>query len=760
MRRAVISTLGLMLVLALAASPPTAAEDWPNWRGPARNGTSAETGLISSWSVEGENLIWRQDFTGRSTPVVFDGRVCASGRVGEGITRQELVACFDAETGEKLWEYRFNVYHTSVPWNRVGWGSVTGDPETGYIYHQGVAGWFHCFDSATGEIVWKRPFIEEFGFMEGYGGRTQTALVDEDRLIITFSNTSWGPEGRPLHRIRAFDKRTGEQLWVSQPATSQADKNTQSTPNVMVVDGQRLVVAGNGGGGIYGVQARTGKPVWGFQLSKRGINVSVVTDGDRVYGAHSEENIDEGNMGRVVAIDATGSGDVTQSHEAWRLPIGSGFPSPALHDGILYVADNSANLHAIDAESGEHLWEVNYGRVGKASPVVADGKIYITEVNGRVVIIEPGETGGKILDSELIRTPDGRDAEIYGSVAIAYGRIYFATEEGIYCLGDKDRSFEVAASEPGVLPKEGKPGVNPAHLQIVPADVHLRPGASQQFSVRAYDAKGRRLSRQPEVKWDLDGLKGEISKDGLLTVSSESGSLTGRVTARMTVSTRDSASQLTTGATTSAGDRRDESTILGGARVRVARHLPISEDFEGVEVGARPGYQMAYGARFAVADLDGNKVMAKGPSPVKIHRHITFLGHPEDADYTIQGDVMATKEGRKVGDVGLINSGYTMELLGAYQTLQVRSWQSELRMMQQIDFPFEYGTWYSMKLTVGEQDGKGLIRGKVWPKGEDEPEAWTITVEDPLPIRQGAPGLSGYSPAPIYYDNIKIMSDR
>ncbi len=729
MRIAVTSIIGLVLA-ALVCTVPASAEDWPAWRGPAHDGTSKETGLISSWSPEGENLVWRQDFVGRSTPVVLDGRVCASGRSGEGITRQEMVACFDAETGAKLWEYKFNVYHTSVPWNRVGWGSVTGDPETGYVYHQGVGGWFHCFDSRTGEIVWKRSFLEEYGFMEGYGGRTQTALIDEDRVIITFSNTSWGPEGRPLHRIRAFDKRTGEQFWVSSPADSQADKNTQSTPNVMVVDGQRLIVAGNGGGGIYAVQARTGVPVWGFQLSKRGINVSVVTDGKRVYGGHSEENVDEAQMGRVVAIDADGTGDVTASKEAWRLPIGSGYPSPALHNGRLYVADNSANLHAIDAQSGKQIWEVNYGRVGKASPVVADGKIYVTEVNGRVVIIELGETEGKILDADVVKTPDGRDAEIYGSVAIAYGRIYFATEEGIYCLGDKNREFSVTASEAPALPDEGTPGPV-ARLQVIPGDLIVHPGSTVDFRVRAFDAKGREVTA-PAVEW-ATALEGELA-NGQYTAPFRS-SFSGLVTAK-------------------AGD------LSANARVRVLQNLPILEDFEGVDPGGRPNYEMAYGARFEVEDLDGNHVMAKGPSPIKIHRHITFLGRPDLSDYTVQGDVMATRDGRKAGDIGFINSGYTMELLGAYQMIQVRSWQSELRMMQQIDFPFEFGAWYTMKMRVEQQDGKAIIKGKVWPKGEAEPDAWSITVEDPLPIEQGAPGLSGFSPAPIYYDNISITSNR
>ena len=96
----------------------TFASDWAHWRGPKHNGTSPETGLISSWSVDGENLIWRADFTGRSTPVVMNGRVYVNGRVGSGVDRQGVVACFDAKTGKQLWEDRYNLYLTTVPFSR------------------------------------------------------------------------------------------------------------------------------------------------------------------------------------------------------------------------------------------------------------------------------------------------------------------------------------------------------------------------------------------------------------------------------------------------------------------------------------------------------------------------------------------------------------------------------------------------------------------------------------------------------------------
>ena len=737
--KSVIGTT-LCVALAIATAGAATASDWAGWRGPQRDGTSTQTGLISSWSLDGENLLWRVDFTGRSTPVVFDGKVCANGRTGEDELRQEMVACFDAESGEELWRRRFNLYHTSVPWSRVGWANLAADPETGYLYVQGVGGLFHCLESDSGETLWSKQLIEEYGFMEGYGGRTQTPFIDEDRVILSFSSTSWGSEARPLHRYRAFDKRTGDLLWTSSPAPSQADKNTQSTPNLAVINGRRLIVAGNGGGGIYAVEARTGEKVWGFQLSKRGLNSSVLVAGSTVYAAHSEENIDEGTLGRVVAIDGTGSGDVTDTHELWRAPLGVGYTSPTLADGRLYVVDNSANLHALDAATGEHLWELSLGRVGKGSPVAADGRLYLTEVNGRFVIVEPGEEEGKILDLEEIAIAGAdRMAEIYSSPAIANGRIYFTTEEGLYCLGDADAATAPAPTRAGTaaaVEDPASPDATPARLRLVPGEVILRPGESVSFAARAFDELGRSLGERhaEDTEWALRDLSGEVDDRGRFTPDADAASEVGMVVARV-------------------GD------VVGSARVRVLRELPLTEDFEGLEVGGRPAYQMAYLARWAVEEQDGNKVLTKGPSPIKIHRHITFLGHPQDSDYTIEADLMGTLTGRRRPDMGLIASGYTLDLLGNHQQLQIRSWQAGLRIAKEVDFPWQPDVWYRMVLRVEESDGAGLVRGKVWPRDDEEPAEWSIVVRDPLPIRQGAAGLTGYSPTPVYYDNILVRKN-
>ena len=721
--------LASLLLVGLIVAPPAHGAEWPSWRGPAQNASSPETGLVSTWSKGGENLIWRAPLIARSTPIVFDGRACINGRAGEGILRQERVACYDAGSGRLLWEQRFNVYHTAVPENRVGWANLAGDPETGYLYAQGVGGSFFCFDRA-GKVVWSRNLVEELGFFSGYGGRTQTPTLDGDRLIVTFVSSSWGELGPPRHRLFSFDKRTGELIWVSTPGGPPADLNTQSTPVVAELGGRRVVVAGNADGWVYAVDARTGEKVWGFHVSKLALNTTVAVGPDgMVYAAHGEENVDVAEMGRVVAFDGRGTGDLTPTHEKWRVAIEDGFPSPTVHDGTLYVIDNSANLFALDAKTGARRWTLDLGTVGKGSPAVADGKLFATEVNGRFHIVELGATAGKILDTEELSMPDGRYAEIYGSPAIAYGRLYIATEEGLYSIGDKSKPFRAPRAAAAPAPAEALATGTPAKLLVVPAEVGLEPGESAAFRVLAFDASGRPVAA-PAVTWSLKGLAGTV-EGGRFASDTVKGSQVGTVVA-------------------SAGE------LSAAGRVRVVAPPPLRETFESVAAGQRPAHFLSAGIRFEVVETPEGKILRKGPSPEGIHRHRTFFGAADWSNYTVQADVMAEKVGRKIGDVGLLNSGYTVDLMGGHQQIQVRSWDSELRASKEVPFAWEAGVWYTMKVSVSRESGKGRVRAKVWPRGQAEPQAWTLEAEDPLPIESGSPGLYGYSPAPVAFDNVEV----
>ena len=723
----------VLVGLLVSLSAPAVAQDWPGWRGRSRTGVSDATGLPSSWSPEGENLVWSDSWVGRSTPAVFDGRVCANGRSGDGIDEREVVACWNAETGAKLWQHSFNILNTTVPFNRVGWGSVTGDPETGHLYAMNIDGHLNAFDR-DGTIVWTWRLAEDFGRASGYGGRTSTPIVDEDQLLLSVVGAGWGNlGGPPRHRYVSFDKSTGNIRWVSTPGGTVADMNTQSVGVVGVINGERLWIDGNADGRIYAIKARTGEKVWEYHLSKRGINVSPVLVGDTIYVSHSEENIDAGTMGRVVAIDATGTGDVTATHERWRADeMAVGFSSPLVHDGRVYVIDNSANLFALDASNGAVEWEQSVGTVGKASPVWADGKLFVTETNGNVTILEPGDNGATQLDhDELQMATESRYAEIYGSFAIGYGRLYVTSEAGIYCIGNPGTNFTASAGADVDLGAETAATDTAAVLQVVPAEVIASAGDRIDFTVRAYDSNGRFIGTR-DANWAVEDLAGgSISGQGTLSTDTRAANQAGTVTAQV-------------------------GSLTAEAQVRVYAPLPWSENFE----SGRPPFWIGGGGSLAVEDLNGNQVFRKGASRTGIHRHAIYMGPTTMSNYTVQVDVLATQQGRRRPDIGLINSGYTLDLQGNRQKIQLQSWAAELRIKEEVDFPWEPDTWYRLKLRVDIENNRGTVRGKVWPRDEPEPSDWTITAEDPLPNQTGSPGIIGYSPINIYFDNVSVVENQ
>src|ERR671915_2638701 len=144
----VVAALGLSLALPVLAQGPsttlgTAARrvalgDWPEARGPHRNGSSSETALPDSWDLKGTNLLWRVPFGGRSAPIVMGNRVYVQNPSGRGPSLQERVMALDADSGKVIWEYKFNIFQSDVPPHRVGWASPAADPETGNVYALGV----------------------------------------------------------------------------------------------------------------------------------------------------------------------------------------------------------------------------------------------------------------------------------------------------------------------------------------------------------------------------------------------------------------------------------------------------------------------------------------------------------------------------------------------------------------------------------------------------------------------------------------------
>src|SRR3954452_14961633 len=129
-----VAALGIGTTMSAQAPRRIAIGDWPELRGPARDGSSDEKGLIEKWALNGENFLWRVPYGGRSAPIVMGNRVYVQNPSGLGDALQERVMALDADTGKAVWEYKFNIFQSDVPPHRVGWASPVADPETGNIY--------------------------------------------------------------------------------------------------------------------------------------------------------------------------------------------------------------------------------------------------------------------------------------------------------------------------------------------------------------------------------------------------------------------------------------------------------------------------------------------------------------------------------------------------------------------------------------------------------------------------------------------------
>lgn len=718
------------------------AGDWAYWRGPEHNGISRERNLVDDWSLEPQkNVLWVSPIGGRATPVVLNGRLYFSCRTlhdvndpRERVHSREQVICLDALTGQLLWRDELNVFQTDVPAPRVGWASMVADPETGNVYLHSVSGLFRCY-SSDGKLLWERSLFEEFGRISGYGGRTTTPIIDEDRVIVGILTINWGDMKTPppKERFYAFDKRTGKLIWVSAPGGRPYD-TVYSNPVVAVIDGVRMLICGNADGGVYAIHARTGEPLWGFRMSHRGLNVSPVVDGKYVYIAHGEDNIDNLEFGRVQCIDGTGRGDVTDTHGVWRVDgIKAGYASLLVQEGILYVVTDNGQLIAFDSQDGTKLWEHKIGTVGKGSPVWADGKLYVTEVNGNIHILRPSREKCEQLSHVqlLAARGEGMD-EIYASPAIADGRIYWVTRDRTICVGRPDA---MAQSDPiPPLPEERPVEDEVALLHLVPYEVMVWAGDAVEYELFAYDKNGRFLKRITPTLEVESGLS-KVSLDGnRLIVPADAPEQAGNVIARV-------------------------GNVSAKARVRVFPKLPWKWDFTGYKDRDVPPTWVTAFTEFRPVEVSGNVALYNLGGQNKPSSYI-WMGPDTMKGYTIQADVMLREKQRRLSSAGITCQRYNLILKGNTQKLSIQTWPAHIRMDKEIRYRIDPEVWYRMKMRVEPAQGGCLVRGKVWQADQAEPESWTIEAFDPHPNEQGSPGLYIFGLAEAFFDNVQVYEEK
>jgi outer membrane protein assembly factor BamB len=725
--------LFLLLATAVFAQRRVALGDWPDQRGPNRDGISKETGLPEKWTLNGDGMLWRAAYGGRSAPVIMGNHLYVQNPVGRGAEEQERVMCLDPDTGKVIWEYKFNMFQSDAPAHRVGWASPAIDAENGNVFAIGSGGFVVAL-TKDGKRIWDRSIGEEFGAFTTHGGRMTSPIIDGNLVIVSLAVSTWGKEANRAQRIIAMDKRTGEIVWVSNPGGRPYD-TAYAAMSIHTIGGVRMLVTGLGDGGVYAIKPQTGEKLWGKVVAKRGLNTGVVVNGDTVIFSHGDENLDSTERGMIAAIDGTQRGEIKNYKWAVR-GFGGGFSSSILDGDRVYQIEDGSKIFAFDVVTGKQLWKQQLGTVQKAAPVLADGKLYVGTESGKFFILRPHADKIDVLSEVELPvskysccSEEGGIEQVLAGAAVSRGRVYFVSSDAIYALGPK-RAKPVAGYVVNEPADKGEGA--PAYVRVWPTEMVLKPGQVVKMHSDLFDDHGRFL-RDEKATWSVDGLKATVN-DGTLTAGNEESAGTIKATV---------------------------GGISGEARARLTHALPFTEDFEKYPEGAvPPGWINATAGKFKVATLDGSKVLQKPADETLFKRIRMFIGPTDWSNYTFEADVRANTRRRQIGDVGITAQRYSLILYGNAQQLKIEPWEPEIQRTVTVPFEWKADKWYHLKIRVENMpDGKVHVSGKAWPTGDPEPAKWTIEKIDPIGNREGAPGVFVDAEFGAYLDNFKLVKN-
>ncbi len=339
-----LAACAVALAGALASAPRVLADDWPQWRGPQRDGVWRETGLIDKFDGPTIKPLWRAPIaSGYSGPTVAGGRVYVTDRVTER-KPAERVHCFDAKTGRSLWThaYECEYEHIEYPAGPRASVSIAG----GRAYALGAVGHFVCLDAAEGRVLWQKVPGRDYRVRAPIWGVAAAPLVDGGQVIVQIGATGGGC-------IMAFDAATGAERWRALD-----DAASYSAPILVEQGGRRVLVCWTGDN-VVGLDPATGKTFWTYATkpSRMVINVPTpVVNGDRLFlssfydGSYMLRLLDGG----------------TRVEQAWRRVGENESRTDALHAMIstpvilgdhVYGVDSYGQLRCLDARTGDRVWE-------------------------------------------------------------------------------------------------------------------------------------------------------------------------------------------------------------------------------------------------------------------------------------------------------------------------------------------------------------------------------------------------------------------
>ncbi len=319
------------------------ADDWPQWRGPSRDGEWRESGLVDKFANEKLAIQWRAPIgSGYSGPTVADGRVLVSDRIVEP-QQKERVHCFDEATGKSLWSYEYDCVYDKVGYTAGPRASISLDE--GRAYALGAMGHLHCFSVADGKLLWSKDLNAEYQIRMPIWGIAASPLIEEGLVIVQI--------GGEKACLVAFDKVTGAERWRA------LNDNASYSAPIMVEQGGRRILVCWTGDSVSGLQAKTGEVLWQlpFKPSKMVINVATpVVEGNRIFMTSFYDG------GWLIELDS----NPLAAHTIWQRTGRDEQHTDALHSiigtplfagGHLYGVDSYGEFRCLDAKTGDRVWE-------------------------------------------------------------------------------------------------------------------------------------------------------------------------------------------------------------------------------------------------------------------------------------------------------------------------------------------------------------------------------------------------------------------
>jgi outer membrane protein assembly factor BamB len=385
------------------------AKDWPQWRGPYRDGLSRETGLLKEWPKDLAKLkVWEQP-----TGVGYSALAVAAGRAYTIVQDRddEAVVCWDAETGKELWRFRYPCKYE----NSYGSGPrATPTVEGEVLYAVGATGILHCLKVQSGEKVWRRDLLDDFKAENLRWGVAFSPLIEGDRLFVM----PGGPDG---NSIAALDKHTGKTLWKALD-----DPAGYSSPFGATLAGQRQILFFTGAG-LVGVTPDTGKLLWRFDWETQyGCNIATpIVAGDYVF-------ISSGYNRGCAVLKIEASGGTFQAKRVYEnRKMRNHFSSCVLFKDHLYGFDDSV-LSCLEFRTGTVKWKQN--GFGKGSLTIADGHLIVLSEQGTLVLAEATPAAYREVSRLTVA-----DEQCWTVPVLANGRLYIRNETRALCLDLRKR---------------------------------------------------------------------------------------------------------------------------------------------------------------------------------------------------------------------------------------------------------------------------------------------------------------------------------